>query len=433
MYTSVASSMLNFPQWYLVEKETEKIIKKLTTIKELLFYIKNQDESIRRLAILRIYELKLKESVDILSEIMEDRLETSENRDLAALTLKSISLKWDIDLFISSKLLSKYKGNEKYCDLFKVSISEAIPSIKFDFSSSLNDFEQHFESTNARPNEDIRFDMPFSLKEWLAAWFYEFKASARILLINFPRIFATQIKKLFQFIYLHMVKGLFIKTSTLFKGFFESLKHKRTAKSSYESYYEASRPKLHPLKFFKTSASNLLYAIFYPVRLLLKHKVFSFGVLMVLYILLTYTTYGRIITYRYTGLDIRETQVKAFYSSKEIMTYALDELKDIFGISNSKDQRVSSMSDSSTNQSAPTDMSSKPLYLVTAKTGLNLRKDPSPSSAKVTEQMLAFNSTVTFLSKSQKDLEGRVWYYVQTADGKTGWVYSKWLKKKGDD
>lgn len=99
--------LFKLPQWYKVERETEKIISKLSTIPEIAFYLKNPNEYIRRLAILRLSQLRLKDSINVLNEILEDPLENQNNKELSAWVIKLVSSKWNIDLLLNSKQINK--------------------------------------------------------------------------------------------------------------------------------------------------------------------------------------------------------------------------------------------------------------------------------------------------------------------------------------
>jgi hypothetical protein len=61
---------------------------------------------------------------------------------------------------------------------------------------------------------------------------------------------------------------------------------------------------------------------------------------------------------------------------------------------------------------------------------LNIRVSPSPGSGRVGSGPLEFGSTVVFLKKQEKDKSGITWYYVEAADGRIGWVSSRYLKEK---
>ena len=70
------------------------------------------------------------------------------------------------------------------------------------------------------------------------------------------------------------------------------------------------------------------------------------------------------------------------------------------------------------------------MYTVTAKKGLNIRKQPDLKSEKIGTDSLPFGSTVAYMSKVQKDKTGTTWYYVETQDGRIGWVSALYLREK---
>jgi hypothetical protein len=430
-----------YPEWYKVERDTEKTIKKLTTLKELLFYLKNSDEFLRRLAILRIAELKLKDSVEILKEILDDPLESRNNKELAAWTIKSISLKWNTDLFISHRLLNNYTGSERILDINKVSINDSLSSIKFEFSSSLQNSQLNLDTENFRHSEDVNFDMPFSLKEWFYAWLHELTQTSRKVLINLPAVFLRSVIKFTSFtaknIFRKPMLALFHSLSKAYSSYKTKSEKQKDSHRSRSQLSCCYRQKTSISLFIKKAVFKLLYYILTPIRLILKHKGFSAVTLAVVYLLLAYTTYGKIITYKYAGIDLADTQTHIYHSSKEFLGYAWNEMKDILGtaVSNNTVENSSDNSVIRNNiQGAVNELSASTFYSVTAKTGLNLRKSPDAASEKVSDKTLAYNSKVLYLGKSQKDSTGNTWYYIKAPDGKTGWVFSKWLEEtRGDN
>jgi hypothetical protein len=52
----------SLPDWYLIDREAEKTLEKLNSARELDYYINSADEYLRRLAVLRLKKLGLKES-----------------------------------------------------------------------------------------------------------------------------------------------------------------------------------------------------------------------------------------------------------------------------------------------------------------------------------------------------------------------------------
>lgn len=418
--TSTNINNLTFPEWYKVERETESTLKKLFTIKELDYYLKNADMYIRRLAIIRLAELKNKESVNLLREILDDPMENSELKHLAAWAIKSISLKWNLDLYMNNKYLSKYTGKEKLNDLYKVLVNDNSPSISFDFSSQLINSELQTDSSNIRLSDDISFNMDFPKQAWFKTCSYSLSSKFKKLLINFPVLLFAYFKKFFKF---------FIKASiSAFKYIvrvYSNKKNRRKNTSIYSEYKHYNTKGFSVL--IKEAIIRLLRVVFFPIRLLIKYKKTSITLLVTLYVLCTFTTYGRITTNRYLGLDFKQIQDDVYIASKEIFTYAWNELESITGLDKySKSVELAGYE-------VKEEINTLPLkqFKITAKTGLNLRKYPDATSEKVIDKALENNLTVTYLSKSQKDEAGRLWYYIQTPDGKTGWVYSKWLEEVG--
>lgn len=430
-----------YPEWYKVERDTEITIKKLTTLRELSFYLKNSDEFLRRLAILRIAELKLKDSIEILKEILDDRLESKNNKELAAWAIKSISLKWNMDLFISHKLLNNYTGSERSLDINRVSLNDSLSPVKFEFSSSLQNSQLNLDTESIRYSEDVNFDMPFSLKEWFFAWFHEFSGASRKVLVNIPGIFFKSLIKFSVFAAKNLFKKpLLAVCRTLSKTYsnYKSRPREQKEKRRYQSPYSYNyKEKVNTSELVKKAVFKLLYFILTPLRLIIKHKGFSAATLAVFYLLLAYTTYGKIITYKYAGIDLADTQSHVYYSSKEFLGYAWSEMKNIFSIAASNN----TVENSSRNNEMPDTVQEtgngpygSRVFNVTAKTGLNLRKSPDAASEKVSDEILTYKSKVLYLGKSQKDAAGKLWHYIKASDGKTGWAYSKWLEEtRGDN
>jgi hypothetical protein len=218
----------SYPDWYRIERDSEKIIKKLTTIKELIPYLNNSDEYIRRLSILRINELRLKDSVVALKELLDDPLETVGNKELSAWTMKVISNHWNTDLFITSKYLNNYSGTEKYEDVCKVTIKDTLPSLKFDFTSSMLNSELSMESNDIRSSKDIDIDLPFSVKEWFGQYSHDILADLKVLIIKLPLLLFKALKYVAVFIF----GGLFYIFKTLI-GSINKIKH--TSKANKEN------------------------------------------------------------------------------------------------------------------------------------------------------------------------------------------------------
>lgn len=417
---------IKYPEWYRVERETESTINKLYTLKELGFYLRNSDEYVRRLAILRVNELKLKDSIDVLREILDDSLECTCNKELAAWTIKAISLKWDIDLYISNRLLGKYTGKERYFDIFKIIINDSIPSVKFEFNSSPLDSELQSDNNEIRSCNEIDLEMPFPFQDWFSAWQNQLLSGVKKSLENLPSKIFNSIKKVIilffkiaiikfpQFLYNLAIQGL------------KNIKFKTSRKNIVRSQTKLHKfNSINPLYLLKRIIFNVLYIMFAPLRIILKYKKYALVLILVVYCYLTFTTSGKIMAYRYTGLDFYDIQRSLIASTEDIIKCYWKEIKDVSGIS--KENIKTNIPEITT----VSKQGSYKAYIVTARTGLNLRKGPNGNTDKVIDEILPYGSTVFYLSKSQQDSTGKLWYYIETHEGNIGWVYSKWLQETG--
>jgi hypothetical protein len=440
----------SYPDWYRIERDTEKIIKKLTTMKEIIPYLNNSDEYIRRLSILRINELRLKDSIVGLKELLDDPLETVGNKELAAWTIKVISNHWNTDLFITNKYLNNYSGTERYEDVCKVSIKDTLPSLKFDFTSSMLNSELNMESNDIRSSKDIDIDLPFSVKEWFSQYSHDILADLKALIIKLPILMFKGLKYAAVFVFgglLFIFKTLMGSISKI-KGSKENKEsnepvtqnvyssHSNTymshsSRSSQDNELQALRnsfdmaamessceEKISLVNRVKNTILSILYVLFAPIRFVIHHKKLSILSLAAIYCFLTFFPYGKALTYKYTGLDIMDEQVKAFNAVKSVVAYVCDEIYTIFDVTGNSQQVVAQTDEKETPE--PVEIV-EAKYEITAETGLNLRDGPDTSSKKLLQ--LPFKTVVT------KEAENGTWFKIKTSDGITGWVSSKYLKE----
>lgn len=456
----------NYPEWYRVEKDTEKIIKKLTTIKELIPYLNNSDEYIRRLSILRINDLRLKDSVVALKELLDDPLEITANKELAAWTIKVIINHWNTDLFITNKYLNNYSGKERYEDICKVNIKDTLPSLRFDFTSSMLNSELSIESNDIRSSKEIDFDLPFSVKEWFLQYSQDILSDLKALLIKLPFLMIKGLKYIAVFIFggfAYIIKRLVALISKLNRNAKE--KHENSTSENTETqdlnitsaqnykarnpgsgrsaalHYSAMRPgagefqslrdsfnrtpygnpyeeKISTKEHIKNAFLSAAYILCAPIRFIIQHKKLTIIGIFIIYCFLCFFPYGKALTYKYTGLDLMDEQAKAFYTAKGVVAYVWDEINEILNVS-AAPQPVAAQTDVETITDPGEIVASK--YIITAKTGLNLREKPDTTSKKLLQ--LPFESIVI------KEAEDGSWYKITTTDGVSGWVSSKYLKE----
>ena len=408
---------LSLPEWYGLERETERTINKLAAVKELDYYLHNHDEYIRRLAVIRLSALKPKGCENSLREILEEHFESNENKELAAWTIKAISLKWNSEIFIDNRYLARFSGNEKFSDLFNVIYEEHQPSLRFNFARNPAYGQILLDREVERCDQNIRFETGFDFKQWISA------LSSNIIsaIVSTLKNAVTKIRQ----------------------------RPKRNARPGRRSNYGErwgtyNAPDIMPLivssrssalprfSIFTSAVSlikkvvfNVLYVLFFPVRFFLRHKLAVLYIIAALYIFFNFTVYGKVVFNKYLGKDFIQMQDKTVGAIKRFSISVWDEFKDLTGFDG-----VFKNAQADHNSDPEIKVREVSRYSVTAARGLNIRKAPGASSEKVNGGSLVFGSIVTYMDKAIADSSGNVWYYIQADDGRAGWVSAKYLAKK---
>lgn len=432
-------SLIAMPEWYRTERETEKTIEKLNSVKELDYYLRNPDEYIRRLAILRLYKLTDKDTLYFLKELLDDPAESDENKYLAAWVLKSLSKKWVSDIFVNNSYLGKFSGHERFEELFSIKQEQSSPSVEFDFTSSISYSALKLDSDESALEKDIFFETEFDFKQWFSTFgsrLLKTSVSALCAILGFfmklPVLLGTGIYSLFKKLsHLH-IRNSKIKVKPI--GRAQRSKQVKQSDTSYDFY--SLRKELYKkpgaAAFIKKGVFQLFYILFFPVRFALKHKLAILCLFIMFYMFLTFTDYGRAFTNKYMTIDLKEIQNSTVQKVKDYTAFALSEFNRLTGIDEWKQEEKTRQSKDTlmtADLSGPGAAKSM-LYVVTAKKGLNIRKSPDSASDKIGENSLAYGSTVTYLTQTKKDNYGGTWYYVEAKDGRIGWVSAMYLKEK---
>lgn len=434
------SAALSLPEWYCLERETEKIMSKLASVKELDFYLRHQDEYIRRLAIIRLSVLKPRGLENILGDVLDNSLESNENKELAAWAIKAGALKWKTEVIVNNRYLTRYTGDEKLTDLFRVSRDELKPSLSFNFHQAAPYMQELPEQDSMADIRDISFQAVFPLKEWLlgltAGIFSGLKAIPLLLVRGIPAVFKFFAGKIRQ---RHKNSPRQMK-SPMPENNFTGLYHKTYEDSGIMSLISHSRaptarfPRFSPIKsltsLFKRVIFNMLYVLFFPVRLVLRHKLVLLYIVAILYVPLNFTDFGKTTFTKYFGRDFVQEQSKAFETVRKYSYSIWDKFTDMTSLDGIIERARSNTAAEAVNTAKP---GSAAKYSVTAAKGLNIRKAPDAASEKIQGGPLLFGSIVTYLEKTGKDKAGKVWYYILSSDGRSGWVSASYLKlvKKG--
>lgn len=412
-----------------MERETEKTIQKLKTIKELDYYLQNSNEFIRRLAILRLRELAPKEAVYTLKDLLDSPAETLGNKYLCGWILKSILKGSNNFLFIGSYYGSELNGSERYDELFPVISGITHGAVNLNFGSSPSYSVFNLDNEDTVLERDVYFESGFDMGQWLKSFAASAAANLRNSILSIPA-----------------VAGRFLKnyiTHLSERKKYKQLKSRASTEPgksggqypTADSYYSLRKALYKKQSFFthiKKGVFQLFYGLFFPIRFIRRHKLITLIMLFTAYLLLANTDYGRAFTAKYFRLDLKTTQTIALQKLEVCSTYLSDGFNRLTGMDewSKKKNNREAYSDQASANVASGILSKGPVYTVNAKNGLNIRVSPDPGSDKVGNVPLEFGSTVVFLDKKEKDKSGSLWYYVNAADGRTGWVSSRYLKEK---
>lgn len=305
--TSENSSIKNYPEWYVLERDTEKTINKLSRIEELKFYLRSPDQYFRRLAILRINQLKLKDSISYLEEILDNTSENQINKELAAWSIKSICLKWNIELFVSNRLIYQFSGKEKYHEIYKINIKDSFSQFQVKFAADPVTSKLGLGNDQNPHNQDISFETYFSFQEWLQTCLCVSMITGKQCCISLINKLVTSgygkvksinlislIKKILFGIYYLLLNVHTIKRNKVLKN--------RTPRKSMEK--KGTHLGTLIIDFFY----QIIHIFSYPLRLVLWNKTCIIAVLCVVYYLLTFTDAGISATKDRFGISLLEVQ-----------------------------------------------------------------------------------------------------------------------------
>ncbi len=162
---------ITLPEWYQMELQTQKTMLRLSGVHELEFYLNHPDEYIRHQAILRLGQLRSREALAPLSKIIDDPLEMTINKEIAAWVLKSTGLIGNDDFYIGNQYLDRYTGNEKLRDFYYPGFTEGRTTPEYHFGSSGIEAMLREETLVIRAESlEEKVELPFSLNRWFKTW-----------------------------------------------------------------------------------------------------------------------------------------------------------------------------------------------------------------------------------------------------------------------
>lgn len=415
------NNKIELPDWYKAERESGKTIERLTDTKELVFYLENPDPFIRRLAILRTGELKQKGSYTLLHDILDDNLETEENRELAALLMQKLNQELKLGFFISNSYLSHFTGNEDVDALLKIAIIDTFPDIRFHFENALIESQLNMDNEFLKSNVDEKVDvLPFTYKDWLSHCF--------------SGIF-TDIKRGIKNLSMTMLTALFIKgpRKILLRlaSLLKSLKvhHKAHAqhqveKAPQESYVKPVTHHRRKIKVYhpplasriKSMIRYFFNVLFIPFRIFYHFKWVILITLLVLYGILSFTQPGKSFLFR--------MNTQAYYVNTNFLNQTKASIINLIQ-SNNTLATVFKVGQVLPSQSETVKEEPSKKLVVTAPKGLYLRNDPVSTGKKLV--FMEKNTTVEFFGEEERDGSGGKWFKVRFNEEKIGWANAAWL------
>ncbi len=181
----------------------------------------------------------------------------------------------------------------------------------------------------------------------------------------------------------------------------------------------------------RKGGASMFKLLFYPVRLIRQHWVFTLAVLVVFYAFLGFTHSGRFVMSRLNPQVLwsndrlvavsRLMFINFFHIETAPNGAATDEMASSTGIAGKAANLTAPPNGKET--LAPAE-SPAAQYKVTASKGLSLRTEPLKTSERIL--LMPAGTLVSPTGEQQKDDAGSEWVRVAT-DGKTGWAMAQWL------
>jgi hypothetical protein len=326
----ISEGQIRYPEWFKLERGTEKTVNRLSRIEELRFYLRSPDQYFRRLAILRINQLRLKDGISYLEEMLDNDLESELNKKLAAWTIKSICLKWNVDLFISNRLFYQFSGKEQYDEMYSINIEDSCPPLHLKIPSSPVSEKITWENNDIKHMQELGFETSFFFSQWLKAYLSDLVTVGKEGVRNLPFLILSLVQKLPK-----------ISLSVLFnkgKGIL-SWHQRNSGRKKRKLFYFPARN--YPGTFIREVLSRIMHVICYPFKLICLSKVRMVGLFCLIYYYLTFTGAGIFLTAKCFGVslidlqnnllktDLMETRDEIYVTAKKILLIAWMQLKDI--------------------------------------------------------------------------------------------------------
>ncbi len=449
---------INIPSWYQIEKETGKTIQSLTSFKELVFYLENPDPFVRRLAILRLGQLKQKESYTLLHGILDDSLETEENRELAALLMQKLNHELNLGFFISHSYLSRFSGEEDLATILKVNVVDPLPDIRLNFENALIESQLHLDNEFLKINIDEKDDvLPFSLKDWVRHFSSGmvldakkglkqfFIALVTVLFVKAPKKLISAIASLpkrlaarkearaearakarTEAATVATTEAIKVAPAEVFPELYFPTQEKKSFREPKHRSVTYTRKRANtyrpPLSTrLKGLARNFFRLLFLPFRVIYHYKVVILLTLIAMYSLFSFTSPGKSFLFRINP--------QVYYLNIDFMDQAKGALLQFVGTNETLAAVFGTRLPMPTQEQKEVVIAKK--FAVTASKGLYLRTEPNSNGGKIT--LMKTKTMVEFLGEESRDQSGGLWLKVYLDKDTSGWANAQYLKEEKDE
>jgi hypothetical protein len=471
---SVTTEQLRQPDWFRLGRDAVKVMARLSSMRELDFYLRHPEPFIRLHAIRRVAALLLPDAVSALAKRLEDPLENEQNRDEAGWAIRRICHVREIPWFAKTPWTDRYDGTETADSRYGVTLQETSGTGAPDELSSRKGEDGAIDEVLLRIQmEEDPSALSFSVLPWLIrnsrylAW-ETVKGAGRLLLAAGKAILwimrqagrgmLAAARGLAGLVRKKPAKSLpavqpVIADNPAVPGVIAAgadipaLQRGARTQSAVQPALQDPIRSLRGRQHHRTSTyrphrhrkggQTVFRLLFYPIRLVRHHWVFTLLVLISFYLLLGFSAPGRRVVWQlnpqaqrandklvaavrvkvadYLGLPVHAAQPEAETAGGTAQA-------DLAGSSGNNDASRATSPDP--NGAAETGALSRPMARVAAPKGLNMRETPASTGEKIV--WMSPGAEVVLLGITEQDAAGDLWQTVQY-ETRVGWAMDKWL------
>ena len=190
-----------------------------------------------------------------------------------------------------------------------------------------------------------------------------------------------------------------------------------------------SRHAIHPVRRRPKGGVPMFRLLFYPIRLVKQHWLFTITVIISIYVILGFTYVGRNL--------VHQINPRALFSNDRLVAATQTAFVGFFGMNSAAvTQPDAGLLVKKTGESAAIAAGDRTnlvqagvpaagtAYRVTASKGLNLRTEPVQTGSRIV--WMPLDAKVGYQGETKSDPAGDEWMRV-TFDGQTGWAMAKWM------